>query len=254
MAKFKHKRTTDDCFTTPEVYEVVLDWAVRRFDIDRDKVVRPFWPGGDYEAYDYPPGSVVVDNPPFSTLSKIQAFYLDHGIPFVLFAPSLTCLSGRRYLEVDHVICDADVTYANGAVVRTAIVTSLGGDVVMETDGELGRAMTEASRRAAGRRKPNADKPKYEYPDAIATAAMFQRYASYGVDIKVRRSDCVRVGTLDAQRKIGKSIFGGGLLLSERAAAERAAAERAAAERARAPVVLELSDRERAMQAMLGGD
>ena len=46
------------------------------------------------------------------------------------------------------------------------------------------------------------------------------------------------------QKEQGKTIFGSGFLLSERAAAERAAAERAAAERAAATVWI-LSDRER---------
>ena len=50
----------------------------------------------------------------------------------------------------------------------------------------------------------------------------------------------------DGQREKGDAIFGGGLLLSERAAAERAAAERAAAER------WALSDREKALVAELG--
>ena len=52
-------------------------------------------------------------------------------------------------------------------------------------------------------------------------------------------------------RPAGKAIFGGGLLLSDSAAAERAAAERAAAERAAAEraaaEVWELSPREREM-------
>ena len=52
-------------------------------------------------------------------------------------------------------------------------------------------------------------------------------------------------------RSAGKSgIFGGGLLLSRRAAAERAAAERAAAERAAAHMWA-LSERELALQEML---
>lgn len=41
-------------------------------------IVRPFWPGGDYEDFDYPTGCVVIDNPPFSILSKIVRFYEDH--------------------------------------------------------------------------------------------------------------------------------------------------------------------------------
>ena len=58
----------------------------------------------------------------------------------------------------------------------------------------------------------------------VVTAAIAQRYAHYGVDYVVRRSDCVLISKLDAQKEMGKAVFGGGLLLSERAAAERAAA------------------------------
>ena len=47
----------------------------------------------------------------------------------------------------------------------------------------------------------------------------------------MRRCDCMPISRLDGQREKGDAIFGGGLLLSERAAAERAAAERVAAER-----------------------
>ena len=50
---------------------------------------------------------------------------------------------------------------------------------------------------------------------------------------------------MDAQREYGKVIFGGGLLLNNKAA-ERAAAERAAA------VVWELSDREKEIVKGLG--
>ena len=78
------------------------------------------------------------------------------------------------------------------------------------------------------------------------TAALLQRYSKYGVDFKVRKKDCAPIYALDAQRSTGKTIFGGGLLLSDRAAAERAAAERAAAERA-AATKWELSARERAI-------
>ena len=76
--------------------------------------------------------------------------------------------------------------------------------------------------------------PKYDYPMNVITAAMMQKYARYGVNLKIRAEDCTQVGSLDAQKRAGKTIFGSGLLLCERAAAERAAAERAAAERAAA--------------------
>ena len=90
VEKFKPKKTTDDCYTPTEVYGAVLDWAARRYGFDPACVVRPFYPGGDYEAFDYPEGCVVLDNPPFSILAKIQRFYLERGIRFFLFAPSLT--------------------------------------------------------------------------------------------------------------------------------------------------------------------
>src|SRR5699024_12759225 len=63
VAKFQTKKTTDDCYTPPAVYEAVKAWACRRYGIDPARTVRPFWPGGDYERFDYPAGAVVLDNP-----------------------------------------------------------------------------------------------------------------------------------------------------------------------------------------------
>lgn len=77
------------------------------------------------------------------------------------------------------------------------------------------------------------------------TSAILQRWAHYGIDFQVRRGECVSIAKLDAQRESGKTIFGGGLLLSNQKAAERAAAERAAARK------WELSDRELAIVAGL---
>ena len=97
VEKFKPKKTTDDCYTPPEVMEVVNAYVERRWGIDRSRFVRPFYPGGDYEHFDYSADAVVVDNPPFSILGKIKRFYLAHDIPFFLFCPSLTafCWMGR---------------------------------------------------------------------------------------------------------------------------------------------------------------
>ena len=249
VEKFKPKKTTDDCFTPPEIMEVVNGYVADRWGLNPSTFVRPFWPGGDYESFDYPVGCVVVDNPPFSCLAKIQEFYLDHGIRFFLFAPSLTCLSVKRCMEVDHIVCGSNVTYENGAVVQTGFVTNLDGEHVLEADPALGKAINDAN--SARLAKVKKTVPKYVYPDAVLTTAEAQWLASHGTPFRVRRRDACRIPKLDAQN--GKTIFGDGLLLSERAAAERAAADRAAAERAAAEV-FELSDRELAMQAMLGRD
>ena len=234
VEKFKPKKTTDDCCTPPEIYEVVLDWVVDRYGIDRDKVVRPFWPGGDYEREEYPEGCAVVDNPPFSILSRICGFYMEHGVSFFLFCPSLTALSasGRRYvLETNHIIPSSDITYENGAVVRTAFVTNLDTDgTVLESAPDLGDLINAKDDEL--QRAKRVMLPKYIYPDNVITSARVQWLATHHTPYKVHRDECVSISSLDAQN--GKSIFGGGLLLSTRAAAERAAAERAAVERAAA--------------------
>ena len=74
---------------------------------------------GDYKVFPYPDGAVVIDNPPFSILASICTFYLEHGIPFFLFAPSLTCFSGRKvFKQMNHIIADCQITYENGARVK----------------------------------------------------------------------------------------------------------------------------------------
>lgn len=61
--KFKNKKTTDDCYTPENVYECVKNYAVKKYRIDPASIVRPFFPGENYQAKNYD-GKVVVDNPP----------------------------------------------------------------------------------------------------------------------------------------------------------------------------------------------
>ena len=239
--KFKPKKTTDDCYTPPEIYDVIADWVNEKYGVSRDDMVRPFYPGGDFESFNYPEGCCVVDNPPFSILAKIKQFYLDRGIPFFIFAPTLTCFSGKLTDRLTHIVCDAKVTYENGAVVPTSFVTNMGGDLVAESEPELSKRINEANERRLNEGK--TDLPKYEYPDEVITAAKLQWLAKHGTRLQIKRGECVRVSKLDAMQVEG--IYGG-LLLSERAAAERAAAERAAATK------WKLSEREIAIVRSLG--
>ena len=39
VEKFKPKKTTDDCYTPKEVYDVILEWAVERYGIDPARAV-----------------------------------------------------------------------------------------------------------------------------------------------------------------------------------------------------------------------
>ncbi len=262
--KFKPKKTTDDCYTPPQIYEVVKNWACKEYDIDPKKIVRPFYPGGDYENYEYPAGCVVLDNPPFSILSKIIAFYLEREIAFFLFAPTLTAFSGKSaVMRCNHIVTNADIIYENGAVVNTSFVTSFGGDTVAQTAPELTRALEEVIKK--NKLATTKSNPKYEYPDYVLTAAMLGKFSKHGIEMKVSRKECLPISKLDSQKEAGKAIYGGGLLLSqdkaaekaaaEKAAAEKAAAEKAAAEKAAAEkaaaIRWSLSDRERELIASL---
>ena len=246
--KFKPKKTTDDCYTPENIYNVILDWVADEYGIDREKAVRPFWPGGDYLRFDYPDGGVVVDNPPFSIVSQICADYVRAGISFFLFAPHLTNFSSQS-LGVCHVIANAEITYENGACVNTSFLTNLETIYEARTAPELRQRIKAAD--AENRRAAAVELPKYEYPAEVLTAAMMGQYCRYGVDYRVRREDCRFIRQLDAQKAVGKSIFGSGYLLSEKAAAEKAAAEKAAAEKARA-IYWPLSKEERRIIEYLG--
>lgn len=240
VEKFKPKKTTDDCYTPPEIYETIKEWVCREYGIDESTIIRPFWPGADFTEREYPEGCVVLDNPPFSILTKICEYYIFHGVKFFLFAPSLTCLTGKKTtMKMNRLICNSGIVYENGAEVRTSFVTNLGdGETILQTAPELSRLINQTSERL--RRQKTVQLPKYDYPDNIVTAAMLQRYCRYDVEFAVKRDECVRVSRLDAQKNAGKAIFGGGLLLSSRAAAERAAAHR-----------WELSEREREIVRIL---
>ena len=248
VEKFKLKKTTDDCYTPPAVYDAILGWLRENVDIEGREIVRPFYPGGDFERFEYPEGCVVVDNPPFSISTKICRWYMAHKIDFFLFAPHLTLFSCRN-TEWTCIVTYAPIIYENGANVKTDFVSSLFGDIRVMTAPELRSRIVKACKSA------KSQLPKYRYPDNVTTSALLGKIAPY-VDFVVRSSECRFILRLDSQSG-GPGIFGGGVLLSnakaaekaaaEKAAAEKAAAEKAAAEKAaeRESIVWELSDRER---------
>ena len=239
--KFKPKLTTDDCYTPENVYAAVRDWAIEYYGLEDREIVRPFWPGGDYENHDYSDGCVVIDNPPFSIISKIRRFYTDNDIDYFLFAPALTLFSAApddTYLPVG-----AEVIYENGAIVRTSFVTNL-GDWKIDANADLYKVVEVANKENLKKQKKQL--PKYSYPPNVLTAAMAQRIAQKGITYRVKAESAHFIRSLESQRKQGKMIFGAGFLLSEKAAAEKAAAEKAVAEKAVAEKWT-LSDDERAI-------
>lgn len=230
--KFKPKLTTDDCFTPPIVYEAAKAWALEEYGWHGRPVVRPFYPGGDYRNEKYPENCVVIDNPPFSIISEIVGFYEDSGIDYFLFAPHLTCLGIRR--AHSRVICSVTVTYENGAKVSTSFVASSGAtirassslhDKVQVAADEYAKSLTKTL-------------PKYQYPDEVMTATKLAFLAKNGQDFEC--DNCVCIAELDAQKEMGKGIFGNAYLISTAQAAQAAQAART-----KKCFVFELSDREK---------
>lgn len=257
--KFKPKLTTDDCYTPVEVYEAILGWLCEKVDLYGANIVRPFWPGGDYEAYDYKEDDVVVDNPPFSILAGILRFYQGRGIRFFLFGPQLTLFSSSfsSSSSLTYIPCACAVEYANGAKVNTGFVSNLFGDVFAMSAPDLRKRVKEAQEKA--RSEASASLPKYEYPPEVLTSSMLGYLSTHGVEFKVMRDEVSPsiLSALASQKAVGKAIFGKGWLISEKKAAEKKAAEEKAEENKAAEekaaekkaaekvIVWELSDVER---------
>lgn len=237
VEKFKPKKTTDDCYTPKKVYDAVVEFVKSKCNIYGLKIVRPFYPGGDYEACDYPDDVVVIDNPPFSIISKITRFYIKNNVKFFLFAPHLTLFSSD--LDCTKIVCGAPIIYDNGANIKTSFVTNLMGDIGVCSSVDL----LESIKRVQDEDKKES-LPKYEYPANVITVSMIQWCLDRGIEISFNKNQIRHVKCLDSQKSMGKSIFGSGFLTSDKAAADKAAAEKAAAEKDNI-IIFELSDRER---------
>ena len=244
VEKFKPKKTTDDCYTPENVYTAVVQWARDQYGIDPANIVRPFWPGGDYEAMNYPEGCVVLDNPPFSIITKIVRSYTAAGVKFFLFAPYLTNFSCDAP-GTCHIVTDIKITYENGARVNTSFVTNLDPEYKLRTAPLLRQMIAEAEYQNT--HKEDKRLPKYEYPSNLITATMLGRLSVKGVDYRIPAGEAVWIDALEQQRKQGKKLFGAGYLISDRAAAEKEKAEKLTGKKEKETgdiITWELSERE----------
>ena len=200
VEKFNPKKTTDDCYTPPAVYDYVLQYVADHCDIDGMTVVRPFYPGGDYESLVYPDNCVVIDNPPFSIVSQIVRFYLKRGIKFFLFAPHLTLFSAD--LDCTRIVCGAAIVYENGAKVNTSFLSNMFGEAGVIGDPVLYEGIDAICS------APKAELPKYKYPDCVLTVSDVAYIVKNKGEIKIDKREMVHHSALDIQKKHGKSIYG----------------------------------------------
>ena len=243
--KFEVKKTTDDCYTPIEVYNAIIDFVSSKVDLTNKRIVRPFYPGGDYELIEYKDNDIIIDNPPFSIVSKIARYYLKNNVLFFLFAPHMTLFSSN--LDCTAVVVGGDIEYENKAVVKTSFLTNIFKDLRVLAVSELYKKLKEIQK------NNKVSLPKYDYPNNILTVSKVQKLVEIGINFEVKKQSCFHLSQMDAQKKHKKTLFGSGLLLSEKAAAEKAAAEKAAAEKDKR-IIWELSPRELKLIETLRGE
>ena len=234
VAKFTEKeRTTDDTFTPKDVYEAVLQYVREVYDMTDKVVLRPFYPGGDFENAEYPENGVVVDNPPFSIFTKIVRFYSDRRIPFFLFGPGMTIGSCTRYCTAV-ILGGGGITFENKAVVRCNFASNLFGDTVIMTAPRLTELISKCESQVQ-----KVDLPTYEYPEELLSVSTMQTLAGGDVEFSVSRKECEIVRRLDAV-----DLFGGHWLLSKAKAKAKA--------KAKDIIKIHLSEREKRIVKRLG--
>lgn len=217
VAKFQDvPKTTDDCYTPEDVYNAVVEYVDSHISLRGKQILRPFYPGGDYEHAEYPDNGIVIDNPPFSMFTKICKFYCERNIPFFLFGPGLTI--GTIFHICTAVIIGTSIRFHNGANVKCNFATNLFGDVVAMTAPALDKAIRKCQSQNIKKQLPH-----YSYPENVLSVSDMQTMASGGVPFVVYKEESARIRNLQLHPKKG-GLFGDHLLVSDRKAAAKAAA------------------------------
>ena len=238
LAKFKENpKTTDECWTPKDVYEAVLKYVGEIYPLEGKQILRPFYPGGDYEHAEYPSDGVVVDNPPFSCFTKICRFYTERNIPFFLFGPALTIFSCCKH-GATAVVIARGVEFSNGAKVPCNFASNLFGDILATTAPHLDELIA-----ACPSQNTKVNLPKYSYPDNLLSVSDLQVIARGGVEFSVEREYCALVRNLETMPK-GKGLFGDHYLLSSAKAKAKAEAKAKAKAEAENRIPIPLSPAE----------
>lgn len=200
LAKFTdNPKTTDDCFTPRDVFEAVVKYVGTIIDMSDKVVLRPFFPGGDYEHAEYPENGVVIDNPPFSMFTKIVAFYSMHKIPFFLFGPGMTITSACRFCTA--VFVDNNIIWENGAIVRVDFASNLYGDLIATTAPLLHQWLQQCPSQI------KTGLPSFAYPAEVVRVSDFHVICSGDIDYQLRRDEVQPMRKLDNKDNMFGEFF-----------------------------------------------
>ena len=245
LAKFAdNPKTTDDCFTPKDVYEAVVKYVGTIYDMSDKVVLRPFFPGGDYENAVYPENGIVIDNPPFSMFLPIVKFYTARDIPFFLFGPGMTIVWASKYCTV---LCiNNNIVFENGASVACNFASNLFGDVVAMTAPLLSELIAKCKSQNTKQKQL-----QYIYPDNMLCVSDLQAICKGGIDFAVRRSETHMIDKMDLHPK-KCNIFGTRFLVSDDVRRRKDEAIEQA--RQSTFVQIELSQREKRIVERLNGE
>lgn len=199
--KFKGKKTSDDCFTPPEVYKIISDYFCNMLNIDPDKIIRPFWPGGDYKSEDYSE-KIVLDNPPFSKMKEITDFYNKNNIKFILFIDGKTWSKYSIKYGID--CCNASIIYENGARVKTCFVSNLWDGIIL--DGKLDKLLKDYYYTKVSKKLPTTPRKESQY-----TSLDLSKYIPKDGSKKIIEAGSYYYDNDSAIK--GKKLYGGAIIL-----------------------------------------
>lgn len=206
--------TNDECYTSPEVYDTVLEYAVERYHLKGKHIVRPFVPGGDYQKYAYDKNDVVIDNPPFSMTTKITNWYIDHNIPFFLFINGQYCVSLSRGLPGKATVIATNTTASfyhkpNNKLIRLGFVTNLEPkNIVIRGDVSLTHKLNGLVKKKALN--------KFKYPKNVIRNSDVLTAINHNVGLKLTTNNCLFKDRLDyhKERKLS-GVVGGCYLVDD---------------------------------------
>lgn len=170
------QKSTDEHYTPPHIYEIVKDWAEDTYKLAGKKIIRPFYPGEDYQRHDYDTDCVVIDNPPFSILSEITGWYIKRSIRFFLFAPALTAFSANKP-GLSYVITNSKIKYLSGLQVLTNFVTNLDTTYKIRLEPELAQKL---------KTKSQSPSQGYIWPKNLISGATLGKYVDAGLALKIK--------------------------------------------------------------------
>ena len=200
--------TADECYTSPEVYDTVLEYAVERYHLQDKHIVRPFVPSGNYQQYVYDKNDVIIDNPPFSMTTTTTKWYINHDIPFFLFINGLYGVSISRGLhgKATVIVTNANVSFyhkPNNKVVRLGFVTNLEPkNIVIRGDVTLTSKLNDLVKKKALN--------KIKYPENVIKNSDILAAIHRGVELELTTDNCLFEDNLDYNKKHKLNAVHGG--------------------------------------------